>query len=765
MLLFKSYIGHSVVNLDCFMLHVNKGHQLSSFDSDANGLPAGSNQPAQYIPMVLGFLRRQAWVLGCTVVLAVSAAGLYALFAPPVYKATATVGIDTAKFQLFQPAGELIIDSSSAVESQLEILKSEKIALEVIKKLRLTDNIPPQQAGFFGSSKQPTEFEYTRQLLAVMQKHLTVKRLGIAWIIEINYESRSAEQSAQYANAFADSYIADQLDSKFQATRQVSTWLEGRVKDMLQQTLAAQRAVVEFKANNNIVDTGGRLMSEQQLAEVNSQLLAARGQSSEAKARLERVNAVVQSALASDNTNALVTDVPINDTVAKLRAQLIDLTTREKEWSTKFGSDHLAVINLHSQATQVRSAMIDELRRVGEAFKSDYDLAVRREKSLDSQVAQAVSQSEASNRNQVRLRELESAATSTKELYENLNKRYLESVEQKSFPVTEARVITRAAPALDREFKSTLKILAGILGVGVALGCAIAFFREFTDNVFRSVSQIERQLQKDCITPVPLWKEEMDDCPARPRPPESERCLTRSKGPAWASVDAPLSSHAEAMRTIKLSIDLNCPGKGAKVIGMTSSLPREGKSTVAASLALTIASAGAKVMLLDFDLRNPAITRTLAPNAKIGFLDVISGRAPLADAVWTDQSKYLSFLPTITNGLFAQSNEIMSAQVTKTLIDKLRGEYAYIIVDLPPLAPVIDAQATTHLIDAYLFVVEWGATKIDVVEHALGRAPGILENTLGVILNKVDMDKLYKYDAENRSYYVNKHYSQYGYTH
>ncbi|OAF13567.1 hypothetical protein AYJ54_43330 [Bradyrhizobium centrolobii] len=715
--------------------------------------------------MVLGFLRRQAWVLGLAGLLATSSAGLYILLGTPSYKATATVGIDTAKFQLFQPAGELIIDSSSAVESQLEILKSEKLALEVIKQLHLTDNIPPPHGGLFGSSKPLTEFEYTRQLVAVLQKHLTVKRLGIAWIIEINYESRDPEQAARFANAFADAYIADQLDSKYQATRQASTWLEGRVKETREQTLAAQRAVVEFKVKNNIVDTGGRLMSEQQLAELNGQLLTARGQTSEAKARLDRVNAVVQSALSADNSNALVTDVPINDTIAKLRAQLLDLTTKEREWSAKFGSDHLAVINLHNQARQVRSAMIDELRRVGEAFKSDYDLAVRKEKGLETEVAQAVSQSESSNRNQVKLRELESAATSTKELYDNLNKRYLESVEQKSFPVTEARVITRAAPALDREYKTTLKIVGVILGVVISLGFGLAFIREFTDNVFRSVGQIERQLHMDCITPVPLWKEETENSPARPLPPEGERCLVRSKGPAWASIDAPLSSHAEAMRSIKLAIDLNCPVKGAKVIGMTSSLPREGKSTVAASLALTIAAAGAKVMLLDFDLRNPALTRTLASNAKVGFLDVISGRTPLADAIWSDQSKYLSFLPTITNGLFVQSNEIMGAQLTKMFIDKLRDEYAYIIVDLPPLAPVIDAKATTHLIDAYLFVVEWGVTKIDVVEHALGRAPGISENTLGVVLNKVDMDRLHKYDGENRTYYVNKHYSQYGYTH
>ncbi len=746
------------------MLHVSKDHKLSSFELESFSPAAGS--PSQYIQMAVGFLRRQAWVLVASVAAAICIAGLYVLLAPANYKATATVGIDTAKFQLFQPAGELIIDTSSAVESQLEIIKSEKLALEVIKKLHLTDNIPPPSDGLFGSSKPLTEFEYTRQLVAVLQKHLTVKRLGIAWIIEINYENGNPARAAEFANAFADAYIADQLDSKYQATRQASAWLEGRVKETREQTQAAQRAVVEFKAKNNIIDTGGRLMSEQQLSELNSQLLTARGQTSEAKARLERVNAVVQAALSAENSNTLVTDVPINETIAKLRGQLIELTGREREWTAKFGREHLAVMNLHNQVVQVRSAMIDELRRVGEAFKSDYDLAVRKEKNLEAEVAQSVSQAESSNRNQVKLRELESTATSTKELYDNLNKRYLESVEQKSFPVTEARVITRAAPPLDREFKSTLKILAAILGGGISIGIGLALLREFTDNRFRSVGQIERKLQMNCITPVPLWKEDAVEPDAgRTVAPAGERQLLRSKGAAWASIEAPLSSSAEAMRSIKLAIDLNCPSKGAKVIGLTSSLPREGKSTIAASLALTIAAAGAKVMLLDFDLRNPALTRTLAPKASVGFLDVISGRSSLADALWSDQSKYLSFLPTITKSLFVQSNEIMGAQLTKMFIDKLRGEYNYVIVDLPPLAPVIDAKATTHLIDAYLFVVEWGATKVDVVEHALGRAPSITENTLGVILNKVDMDKLYKYDAENRSYYVNKHYAQYGYTH
>jgi polysaccharide biosynthesis transport protein len=744
------------------MLQLSKSHTRSSFEPEFSGPP--TTTPAQYIEIALGFLRRQFWVLIVSLMATTGIAVGYFLLAAPTYKATATVGIDTAKFQLFQPLGQSSIETSAAVESQLEVIRSEKIALDVIKKLHLVETDPTQSASLSGSSAASTEFERTRQLLAVLQKHLTVKRLGIAWIIEISYESPDAERSAQLANAFANAYIADQLDAKYQTTRQASNWLEGRTKDVREQLQAAQRAVVEFKAKNNIVDTGGRLMSDQQLADLNSQLSTARGQTSEAKARLDRVSAVVQSASASGNTSGFVTDVAINDTISKLRSQLMELTNRERDWSVKFGPDHLAVVNLRTQMAQIRAAIIDELNRLRESSKSDYDLALWKEKNLDAQVAQAVTQSETSNRAQVTLRELESSAMATKDLYENLNKRYMESTEQQSFPVTEARVISQAVRPLDREYKSTLRVLAAIFGGGIMLGFGVAVSRELTDRVFRTVGQVERRLRMNCITVVPLWKGHETVNPAKSGSAEGPRRILRSEDPAWAGIDTPLSSHAEAIRSIKLAIDLNEPIKGTKVIGLTSSLPREGKSTIAASLALTMARAGAKVMLLDFDLRNPALTRLLAPNASDGFLDVITGNLPLADAVWTDETTNLSFLPTIVKTLFAQSNEIMAAKVTKVLLDKLRNEYAYVVVDLPPLAPVVDTRATTHLIDSYLFVVEWGGTKIDVVEHALSRAPGVTENVLGVVLNKVDMDLIGKYDTENRSYYNNGHYAQYGYT-
>jgi polysaccharide biosynthesis transport protein len=756
------------------MLEVNDSYPMAS-----SNLASSEPNPFSvfdYVEWAIGFLIRQAWVIIFTIVITCAAVGTYFFLASPHYKATATVVIDAAKFQLFQPVGEVSIESSAAVESQLEILRSEKLALEVIKQLHLADNpqTAPAEGWFgqlFGHRSQPTPYEHTRAVLAGLQKHLTVRRLGAAWMIEISYESRDPEQAAVVANAVAEAYIADQLEGKYQTTRQASTWLEGRLKDLREQMMTAQRAVVEFKSQNNIVDAGGgRLVSDQQLSELNSQLAVARAQASEAKARYDRVSAIGEATAASGTVSVPVTDTQLNDTIAKLRSRLLELANKESDWSAKFGSQHLAVVNLRNQIAQLRAAILDELNRIGGSYKNDYDLALSRVKNLEQELDQVIVSSENSSRAQVRLRELESSAQTSKGLYDSLLKRYMESMEQQSYPVTEARVITRAVRPLDREYKTMLKILAVMLGGGMSFGFGIAVLREISDQVFRTVDQLENRLRSKCLTLVPKWKPDAkkvkpDVAPSKNSQPElpGARTIADMDAPIRSIVDSPLSAYAEALRTLKLEIDLHGAAKKGKVVGLTSSLPKEGKSTLSASLAFTMGYTDARVILIDFDLRNPTLSRMLAPNAGTGLIEVATGKIPLADAIWMDQTRCITFLPAVLSPRFVQTNELIASNVIKTLLNKLRTEYDYIVVDLPPLAPIVDTRATTHLIDSYIFVVEWGVTKTNIVEYALRRAPGVAENLLGVVLNKVDMKLLQRYDRKNVGYYSNKHYAQYGY--
>jgi len=757
------------------MLQVNNGYSSPSPEGEAAEAPSSS--PMEFVDMAIGMVRRQWLVLAVSLLLTIVAILLFYLQSTPTYVATATVVIDTAKFQLFTQAqpgslGEVSIDSAAAIESQLEIIKSEKIELKVIEDLHLVDTFvkPSRRAVWLGwllgAPRPLSDFERTRAALAVFEKRLTVTRKGIALLIEISFTSPSRELSAQVANKVAETYVTDQLEAKYEATRLGSAWLEGRVATLRGQAEADQRAVVEFKAKNNIVDAGTGRLAEQQLTEVNGQLSLARGATSEAKARLERITTLTRAVTEEAGINAVLTGVLTNESLAKLRTQYAELSSRATDFEQKYGHNHQSVVNLRTQMAQIRAAMLDEVHRMSESYESDYNLAATREKNLESDLAKLIVQTEVTSRASVRLRELESAAQTSTSLYDGFRKRYMESLEQQSFPLPEARVLTRAVPPSSPEYKTLFKVLAAIFGVGTLLGAGIALLRELSDGTYRTIAQVERRLHVNCITMVP----HVDSGTDQAAPPVADdgvageqRIFEFPHGPVWQIVSAPLSAYAEAMRSVKLAIDLNNVNKAAKVIGLTSTLPREGKSTMAASLALTIGRTGARVILVDCDLRNPALTRALSPSVTKGFVEVLSGQISLRDALWTDHTGLISFLPAVFDSRFAQSTEVMVSKTAKALFENLRNSYDYVIVDLPPLAPIVDTRATVPLIDTILFVIQWGSTKIDVIDHALGREPAICENLLGVVLNNVDMKLLRSYDKKNSSIYQNSHYSQYGY--
>ena len=217
--------------------------------------------------------------------------------------------------------------------------------------------------------------------------------------------------------------------------------------------------------------------------------------------------------------------------------------------------------------------------------------------------------------------------------------------------------------------------------------------------------------------------------------------------------DSPSSLYAEAIRSIKLTVDLNSQGNDTKVIGLTSCLPSEGKSTVAAAMATLIAQGGARVILVDCDVRHPSLSRALAPDASAGFLDVVAGKLDLADAVWSDPTTSMAFLPAGANARVPNATEMLASDAAKSLFATLQIKYDYVIVDLAPLVAGVDVRATSGLIDSYVLVIEWGATKIDAVQYALRHAPGVQENIVGAVLNKVDMAAMGRYDSYGAHYY------------
>ena len=320
----------------------------------------------------------------------------------------------------------------------------------------------------------------------------------------------------------------------------------------------------------------------------------------------------------------------------------------------------------------------------------------------------------------------------------------------------------QSTPPDQRDYRKALMVLAAVPVGGLCLGLGLAFFRELMDCVFRTEQQVETVLGTTCLATIPMWKAtEPKDRPSRSWPHAGSRAprrIVRDQPLLWLASDAPLSRFAESIRSIKTAADLIDSGNSIRVIGFTSTLPNEGKSTAAAGLAQIIAQSGSRVILVDCDLRNPSLSSSLAPNADFGLLDVISGKMALDDVICVNSSTNMAFLPAIIKSRLVQTTEILVSDATKRLFDRLRLSYDYVVVDLSPLGPVADVRATTNLVDSYVFVIEWGRTNTSAVQRALRSAPDVNDNLLGVALNKTDLKLLKRYDTHLSEYYSNERY-------
>ena len=359
----------------------------------------------------------------------------------------------------------------------------------------------------------------------------------------------------------------------------------------------------------------------------------------------------------------------------------------------------------------------------------------------------------------VTLQELESSASTYNALYESFLKRYTSAVQQDSYPLVETRLISPASALSTKVKPKPLLVLGLSLMGGLALGIGAGLLRDLMDRAFRTRTQVQSLLQMPCIAVVPLVKKSQLRRKKLFAETSGERTVAHDSSVFWRVVDSPSAIFAESIRSIKLAIHHRGNGSN-RVIGFTSALPNEGKSTIAAAVAQLTAKVGGRVIIVDCDLRIPSLSRMWAPGATLGIADVISGARSLEETVWKDPVTNLFFLPAVQTAPLVAS-EVLGSESIKRLIDRLRESFDFIIVDLPPLVPIVDARAAAHLVDCMILVIEWGRTGIDVVRHALDTAPDLHQTIIGAALNKTKMDRLFKYDVQHKSVYKDKYYLKY----
>ncbi|KWT84811.1 polysaccharide biosynthesis tyrosine autokinase [Agrobacterium radiobacter] len=744
-------------------------------DYDKSGLTAEFID----IDAALAIIRRQ-WRIVLAAIAVAGAIGLaFAATAVPIYSATATLLIDRNNSQIVEQLSTIggVIEDEASILSQVEVLQSETIGLAVVDSLKLTEN---QEFRATRASLLSSIFGTIRSLVNVSQwfspakkesvvddgtlkrslsdqllNGLSVKRIGRTYALELTYNSTSPVLAAQIVNAVASAYLLDKLNSKYEATRRASDWLSDRIAELRQRALDTDLAVQKFRAEHNLISTGNNsLLSDQQLAESNSALILAQSETAKARARVQRIEHI----LATDDVDGVVTDILDSSVANDLRKKYLESSKIEAEITRRLGSNHIQAVRLRNEMQEYRRLMFQEISRIAQSYKSDLEVSEAKEKSLAESVAKATDISNSASETQVQLRELQREAETYKNMYQTFLQRYQEAMQQQSFPVTEARVISKAMPPRIPSKPNKPIILALFMIMGAAAGGGIAMFREFRDRFFRTGEQVRNVLGLEFLGNTPL----IPNKPATEAPESGHPGLTLPTSVARYAVDHPLSSFAETLRSTRLAIDLGIPAKsGARIVGVVSALPSEGKSTISINLAQLLAGQGARVLLLDADIRNPGATRAMARHASEGLLEVLLEGRSVQDVVLRDEKTKLAFLPTVVKQRVPHSSELLTSAQMHKLLAEASNAFDYIIVDLPPLGPVVDARAMAGRIDGFIFVTEWGKTARRAVRNTVENEVHIRKKCLGVILNKVDTEKLKLYRAYGSSEYYHSRYTRY----
>jgi polysaccharide biosynthesis transport protein len=733
----------------------------------------------------LGMLRRRWRMIALCAAAGIVLAAIYAFTATVLFKGAAQVALDPKRLSVLETPDERRkrddpIFDPARVDSQVEGAKSERVVAAVVKKLDLGSDpefngddpslfasLRGRIVGLFTGTNAMSAERKSRLTAETVVGRLKVSRVENTFVMTIEFLAERPDKAAQIANAFADAYIQDQLDTNTDTSRQAADWLKQRLLELSAAAVKADSAVIDFKRANKIAMADGKSIEDQGLTDLNAKLTEATAAVNDAKARLDQIVAASQS----DVADVAVPDVLKNEVITKLRQQYLDNSQRATAFSARYGKDHGVVTRLRSDNENIRASIRDETRRLEQTYRSEYDVARRREEalraSLDTQFRRTVNVGQ----DQIKLAELEAAARASRQAYEAAMQRYLQAVQRQSFPVSDARVLSAATSPLKKHLpKRTLILIIGAFG-GALLGFGASIGAELSDRRLRTKRDAEQLTGVQCLGFFPMMAGRP---PERPAPANGgtngpkQDPKNGAKGPKPAQprvyslpcdyvVRAPFSVAAEVVRGIKIAADQANDGHGARVIGVISALPGEGKSSIAANLAHLIAHSGSMVLLVDGDLRSPSLSRYLTPKTDAGLPDVLLGHASRQSVTYNLPPLPLDFIPALTRLDLQHSDGILASAAMKRFLDECRSQYTYVVVDLPPFVPVVDVKAAAHLFDGFALVIEWGVTSSEVIGDALAVMPAVWERIFGSVLNKASLRQLKRY-GEHVSHYDNKNY-------
>jgi polysaccharide biosynthesis transport protein len=672
----------------------------------------------------IGFIWRQWKFISAILLATVFAVAVYTFTLTPRYTATAQVLLEPQREKA--PGQEAILTDVNLdyaiVESQLAILRSTVFLTRVAEKANL--GADPD----FGGSVE--------RAVQVLKGSVGASRAGQGYVLAISATSTDPVKAAKIANAVADAYVVEKLDARFEAAKRASAWLSDRLVELRKQLRESEEAVAKFRADNGLIQSSGNAnvtLNQQQLADLNAKLVGARADLAEKEARVNLLRTIEEK---GGNLQSLP-DLPDSSSLNNLRQQEVAISQKEADLLTRYNDRHPLVANIRAEHRDIRRAIAAEIERLGAHIRNDYELAKARAQAVDRTFREATGQIDLDSRTAITLRELERTAAVNKSLFEDFLQRAKITQEQATFEARDSRVISPAvAPGAPSYPRTTQNItLAFIFGLFLGVGAAVA--RDKLHGGFATPRQVEELLELPLLCSVNVMQN--SDLTIK------DRVVSM---PHYASL-MPLSRFSEAVRTLRSGIKMTDVDNPPKVIQVTSTVPNEGKTTVALSLAASAATAGGKVLFIDADLRHTSASRFFAMQKQAGLVDILLGTVKPEEAIKYDESLKVWVLPAGTKT--RNPADLIASERMKSFMALFKQSFDMVVIDTPPLGPVIDSLVFAQLADKIVYLVRWAATARELVKHSIQRLPS--EKMAGVVFNMVNERAAQKYGKYAYHYY------------
>ena len=698
-------------------------------------------------------LRKHQWLILFFMLAVVTIVTIATFRMQPVYVATTRIEIDRENANILPFQGndsyDYMMDLDNYIETQSKILTSETLALQTIRNNGLSvrpefssPNGPSEAlaSGSLANQKRPPE-------LGEFLGSLSAKRVPNSRLMDVSFESTDPQLAARTVNAHIATYIEENFRSKYEATTRASTWLADQLTELKIRVQKSEDARIAYERQNQIWTLDDKQnITSQRLSDINKQL-------TEAQSERMRKESLYEFAK-SGNLDA-VPQVQSNAALADLMKKHSDASSQYAESLSQYGPNFPKVQRLQAQLKDLGQAIEKEKKNILDVLESDYKEARQRETLLTQALDQQKAETNQMAGKLVEYNILKREAEANKTLYEGLMTKLKETAISQGLRSSNIRVVdaamipsTPSRPAKARNV--TLAFLVGLVG-----GIGLALMREYLDNTVKTPDDIESLAKLPSLAVVPQFAGS-DGSGKRQGLLRGFSSNGHDQRIELVAQHLPKSQMSEAFRALRTSILLSQADHPPQVILVTSALPREGKTTAAANLAVTFAQLGDRTVVVDADLRKPGIGRllSLGSGKYAGLSSYLAGVSSL-DLVSVPHPAIPNLVAIPTGPLPPNPADLLSSHRLAEAIAELRTKFKFIVIDSPPVMAATDAVILSVLADGVLLVVRSGETPKEAFTRARDLLRSVKCRILGVVLNAVDVnapDYYYSYRYYPYSY-------------